>query len=181
MDQNLPATLSLLESIPAALTGLLRNLPEIWTQKNEGPGTWTAEDVVRHLIKMEYVNWLPRIRYLLKHGEGQPFPPMDREPDRNPTQPLALNELLESFTEIRSRSLDELRRMELQPAQLLLRGTHPTFGSVTLSQLLATWATHDLTHLHQLSRILAHQYEEAVGPWIAFLGVLQCNGHSANG
>jgi hypothetical protein len=105
---------------------------------------------------------------------------MDREPNRNPEQPLALSELLDNFAQIRSSRLDELRRMDLQAAQLLLRGTHPTFGPVTLSQLLATWAAHDLTHLHQVSRILAHQYKEAVGPWIAFLGVLQCEGHSAN-
>ena len=52
-------------------------------------------------------------------------------------------------------------------------------GAVTLSQLLATWAAHDLTHLHQLSRVMAHQYREAVGPWSAYLGVLQCAGHSS--
>jgi hypothetical protein len=180
MDLNLPATLSLLASTPAALNGLLRTLPESWTQANEGPGTWTAQDVVRHLIKMEHVNWLPRIRYLLQHGERQVFPPMDREPGRNPAQPVTLASLLDSFAEIRARRLDELRQMDLQPAQLLLRGTHPTFGAVTLSQLLATWAVHDLTHLHQVSRILAHQYKDAVGPWIAYLGVLQCDGHSTN-
>jgi hypothetical protein len=179
MDQNLPATLSILESTPAALNGLLRNLPPSWTRASEGSDTWTAEDVVRHLIKMDRVNWLPRIRFLLEHGESQTFPPMDREPIRDPAQNL--HGLLDSFTEIRSQRLYELRQLALQPAQLILRGIHPAFGPVALSQLLATWAAHDLTHLHQISRILAHQYKEAVGPWIAYLGVLHCDGHSANG
>jgi hypothetical protein len=180
MDQNLPATLSLLKQTPAALNALLRDLPACWTQANEGPGTWTAEDVVRHLIKMDHVNWLPRIRHLLQHGESQPFPPMDREPYRNPAQPVTLHELLNSFAEIRSSRLVELQAMDLQPSQMTLEGLHPTFGTVTLAQLLATWTTHDITHLHQTSRILAAQYKEAVGPWIAYLGVLQCDGHSAN-
>jgi hypothetical protein len=67
----------------------------------------------------------------------------------------------------------------LKPEQLELRGRHPSLGAVTLSQLLAAWAAHDMTHLHQVSRIMAHQYREAVGPFAAFLGVLKCEGRSA--
>jgi len=52
-------------------------------------------------------------------------------------------------------------------------------GSVTLSELLATWPVHDMTHVHQIARILAHQYRSSVGPWQQYLGVLQCTGHSA--
>jgi hypothetical protein len=87
--------------------------------------------------------------------------------------------LLDDFARVRSKSLAQLRALNLQPADFARCGRHPAFGSVTLAQLLATWATHDLTHLHQLSRVLAHQYRAAVGPWSAYLGVLQCTGHSA--
>ena len=72
-----------------------------------------------------------------------------------------------------------LRSLNLQPEDLARRGRHPALGVVTLSQLLATWATHDLTHFHQLSRVMAYQYRDAVGPWSAYLGVLHCDGHSA--
>jgi hypothetical protein len=43
---------------------------------------------------------------------------------------------------------------------------------VTLGQLLATWVAHDLTHLGQLARVMAKRYREAVGPWRAFLPLL---------
>jgi hypothetical protein len=90
-----------------------------------------------------------------------------------------LPQLLDEFANVRAESLAQLRAMNLQPSDLDRRGRHPNFGPVTLGQLLATWAAHDLTHLHQLSRLLAHQYREAVGPWSVFLGVLQCQGHSS--
>jgi len=86
---------------------------------------------------------------------------------------------LDEFARSRKENLAALQALNLQPEDLTRRGMHPELGVVTLSQLLATWAVHDLTHLHQLSRVMAHQYREAVGPWSAYLGVLQCNGHSA--
>lgn len=76
-------------------------------------------------------------------------------------------------------SLSGLQSLNLQEEDLARPGKHPALGAVTLSELLAAWMVHDLTHLHQLSRVMAHRYREAVGPWSAFLGVLQCNGHSA--
>ena len=91
----------------------------------------------------------------------------------------SLAQLLDEFACLRSENLDELRALNLQPADLTRQGRHPSLGVVTLSQLLATWAAHDLTHLHQLSRIMAHQYRDVVGPWTAFLGVMKCSGHSS--
>ena len=95
------------------------------------------------------------------------------------SQGKTLGQLLDEFGRARSESLDQLRALKLRPEDLERRGRHPAFGPVKLSQHLASWATHDLTHLHQISRIMAHQYREAVGPWSAYLGVLQCAGHSA--
>ena len=87
--------------------------------------------------------------------------------------------LLDDFARLRGENLAALQALDLQPEDLARRGRHPRLGVVTLSQLLATWAVHDLTHVHQLSRVMAHQYRNAVGPWIAYLGVLHCEGHSA--
>ena len=95
------------------------------------------------------------------------------------SQDKSLATLLDEFARLRTGNLAELRTLNLEPADFARRGLHPALGVVTLSNLLATWAAHDLTHLHQISRIMAHQYREAVGPWTAFLGVMKCNGHSA--
>jgi hypothetical protein len=179
MEQNLENTTSLLAHTPGALDGLLRGLPERWTHQNEGEGTWTAFDVVGHLIHGERTDWIPRAKRILEFGESRPFEPFNRWAQARESQGKSMDQLLDEFACLRAENLDALRALNLRPQDLALRGRHPALGVVTLSQLLATWAAHDLTHLHQISRLMAHQYREAVGPWTAFLGVLQCAGHSA--
>jgi len=179
MEHNLEHTIALLTCTPAALNALLRDLPEAWTLRNEGEKTWSVFDVVGHLIYAERMNWIPRARMLLQFGESRAFEPFDRTGYVRESQGKSLGQLLDEFARVRSESLGELRALNLQPEDLARRGRHPAVGVVTLSELLATWAAHDLTHLHQISRIMAHQYREAVGPWSKFLGVLQCAGHSS--
>jgi DinB superfamily len=179
MEFNLPQTISLLSRTPATLNALLRDLPEAWTLRNEGENTWSAFDVVAHLIYGERTDWIPRARIILQFGETRTFEPFDRGGHIAASQGKSLAQLLDEFALQRSESLDQLCALNLQPTDLARRGRHPAFGPVTLSQHLASWAAHDLTHLHQISRIMAHQYREAVGPWRAYLGVLQCAGHSA--
>ena len=175
----LPDSIALLSRIPAALDALLRDLPDAWTSRNEGPNTWSAFDVVGHLIHGERTDWMPRVKMILQSGDTRTFESFDRSGHEREIQGKALPQLLDLFARARSDSLDELRALNLQPEDLDRRGRHPAFGVVTLSQLLATWAVHDLTHLHQISRVMSCQYRDAVGPWSAYLGVLQCSGHSA--
>ncbi|MGH9701759.1 MAG: DinB family protein [Candidatus Acidiferrales bacterium] len=179
MTQNLSDTISLLARTPAALNAPLRDLPEAWTFRNEGENTWNVFDVVGHLIHGELTDWMPRANLILKSGESQPFESFDRLAQARESQGKSLAQLLDEFAALRSKNMAELRALNLRKQDLELRGRHPALGVVTLSQLLATWAVHDLTHLHQISRIMAHQYREAVGPWNAYLGVLKCAGHSA--
>ena len=180
MEQNLENTIALLARTPAALDGLLRGLPEFWTESSEGENTWTVRMVVAHLIHGDDENWLPRARVILEYGEERPLPPFDREGHVRYSQGKTLEQLLDDFAQARAKGLEDLRAMKLTAEDLRRHGSHPSFGTVTLSQLLATWAMHDLTHLHQISRIMAFQYREAVGPWVRFLGVMQCTGHSAS-
>ena len=179
MEHNLPHTISLLTRTPAALDALLRGLPEAWAFRNEGENTWSAFDVVGHLIHGERTDWMPRARMVLQFGETKAFEPFDRLGHVRETQNKSLAQLLDEFARLRSENLGELRALNLRPEDLERRGRHPALGVVTLSELLATWAAHDLTHLHQISRVMAHQYREAVGPWSEYLGVLQCAGHSS--
>jgi hypothetical protein len=179
VEHSLSHTISLLTHTPAALNALLRDLPEAWTLRNEGGNTWSAFDVIGHLIHGERTDWMPRARMILQFGETQAFEPFDRRAQERDSQGKSLPQLLDEFARLRSENLEQLRAMNLRTEDLEKRGRHPALGVVTLSQLLATWAAHDLTHLHQVSRIMAHQYREAVGPWSAYLGVMQCAGHSA--
>ena len=176
---NLAEAIAVLSRTPAALDALLRGLPDIWVRGNEGKDTWSAVDIVGHLICGERTDWMPRMRILLENGEARPFDPFDRFAQLQDSQAKSMEQLLDDFVRLRSENLVALRAMNLRPEDLTRRGRHPALGVVTLSELLATWAVHDLTHVHQLSRVMAHQYRSAVGPWIANLGVLRCTGHSA--
>ena len=179
MEHNLLHTISLLTRTPAALNALLRDLPETWTFQSEGEDTWSAFDVVGHLIHGERTDWMPRTRIILEFGETRPFDRYDRWAQERESQGKSLGQLLDEFAHLRRENLNDLRALNLRPEDLGRRGLHPALGVVTLSELLASWAAHDLTHLHQISRVMAHQYRQAVGPWSAYLGVLQCAGHSS--
>ncbi len=178
MLHELDNTVALLERTPAALDELLRGLPEMWTESRENENSWTVRGVIAHLVYCEHENWMPRVKMILKDGEEKSFPPLDREGSVRAGANSTLGQLLDEFVRARGKSINELLALHLTPEDFERRGRHPVFGSVTLSQLLATWAAHDLTHLHQISRIMAHQYREAVGPWVRFLGVMHCAGHS---
>lgn len=176
---SLPEAVAVLTRTPASLDALLRGLPEAWVQRNEGGNTWSAYDIVGHLIHGERTDWMPRAHIILEEGEARPFTPFNRLAQFEESKGKTLAQLLDGFAAARANSLTELAKLNLQTADLERRGTHPRLGVVTLSQLLAAWTVHDLTHLHQLSRVMAHQYRTAVGPWEAFLGVIQCAGHSS--
>ena len=179
MGFDLQQTIALLARTPSTLNALLRDLPQTWTLCNEGPKTWNSFDIVGHLIHGERTDWMPRARMILQHGESRAFEPFDRLAQERESQGKSLRELLDEFARLRSENLDALRAMNLQPADFDRCGRHPALGVVTLSQLLATWAVHDMTHFHQLSRVMAYQYREVVGPWSAYLGVLHCEGHGS--
>jgi hypothetical protein len=179
MEHRLTETISLLARTPAALNALLRDLPEIWTLRNEGEKTWSAFDVIGHLIHGERTDWMPRAKRILESGESRPFDPFDRWAQEQESLGQSLEQLLDEFVRLRWENLNELRGLNLTEQDMERRGRHPALGIVTLSQLLSTWAVHDLTHLHQISRLMAYQYRNTVGPWGASLGVLQCAGHSA--
>jgi hypothetical protein len=179
MEFNLNQTIALLSRTPATLNALLRGLPDIWTQRNEGKDTWSAFDIVGHLIFCERTDWMLRARIILEHGEARTFEPFDRLGQVKESPGKSLEQLLDEFARVRQENLTALRALNLQPQDLQRKGKHPSLGVVTLSELLATWVVHDLTHAHQLSRVMAHQYREAVGPWNVYLGVLKCDGHSS--
>jgi hypothetical protein len=184
MEFRMAEAIAVLTRTPATVSALLRGLPDAWVRCNEGRSkdgqdTWSALDIVGHLIVGERTDWMPRVRILLENGEARPFDPFDRFAQLRESRDKSLEQLLDDFARLRKENLAALQALNLQPEDFTRRGRHPALGVVTLSELLATWAVHDLTHVHQLSRVMAYQYRDVVGPWSAYLGVLQCAGHSA--
>ena len=170
MDFDLATGGAVLARDPAALRALLVGLPPAWTESTEGPGTWSPHAVVAHLVHGERVNWIPRARVILAQGADRRFAPFDRMPDGIADAPL--DALLDDFARLRGESLRTLAAWAPTPVELALEGEHPEFGAVTLRQLLATWVAHDLAHVAQIARTMAKQHADAVGPWRAYLRVM---------
>jgi hypothetical protein len=172
MDFDLATGIAVLERTPATLRALLSGLPPAWTGATEGPGTWSPFDIVGHLIHGERADWIPRARIILAREATRRFTTFDREAMFRESAGKSLPDLLDEFAALRRDNLAELASWHLTDAEFALEGEHPELGTVTLRQLLATWVAHDLGHLAQATRVMAKQYRHAVGPWRAFLPVL---------
>ncbi len=173
MNFDLDKSMPILERTPAVVRTLLADLPEDWTSPNEGGDTWSAFNVVGHLIDNELTDWMVRVRITLSGDGDRRFTPFDRFRHLEATKSRPLAVLLDEFARLRAENLRDLRALGLHPSDFSRTAIHPTFGAVTLEQLLATWVVHDLDHIGQIVRVMAKQYSEAVGPWKDFLPVLK--------
>jgi len=162
----------ILERTPPTLRTLLHGLDESWARRPYGPGTWSAHEVVAHLVFGERTDWIPRTRHILAHGDARPFEPFDRAGHVGLAREHTTAALLDLFERERSASLADLDALRLTPADLARAGRHPALGTVTLGHLLATWAVHDLNHVAQACKALAWQRHEDVGPWERYLSIL---------
>jgi hypothetical protein len=172
MQFEIQMAMPILERTPQVIESLLYGLPDEWILRNEGPDTWSPYDVVGHLIEGEKYDWVQRMQIILSDGDKH-FKPFDRTSMFEASKGKTFNQLMDEFKVMRKENLSQLQNIQLTDELLDRTGIHPKFGTVTLKQLLATWVVHDLTHINQITRVLAKQYDEAVGPWKEFLGVLR--------
>lgn len=172
MNFTVEKSIEIIERTPDVLEALLKNLSEEWISGNEGGDTWNAFDVVGHLIHGDKTDWIARAEIILSDSEDKNFKPFDRFAQFEESKGKDLSELLAEFKILRRKNIEILRSKNLSDADLKKEGNHPAFGTVNLSQLLATWTAHDLDHIAQISRILAKQYKTAVGPWAEYLKIV---------
>lgn len=173
MNFELAQAIEILRRTPVTLNSLLRDLPEPWLVQNEGPETWSPYDVIGHLIHGDETDWIPRAKMIVEHGDTRAFEPFDRVAMFEESRGKTIAELLDTFARLRAESLRELRSLNLNDDLLDKHGRHPELGVVTLRQLLSTWVVHDLGHIRQVVRVMSKQYREAVGPWKAYLSILE--------
>lgn len=157
---------------PAVLRALLATLPDEWVTASDGPETWSPQQVVAHLIHGERADWTVRARTILSPAAASPFEPYDRDASLAEAERQPLAALLDAFERARAENVDWLRGVALSEKDLRRTGIHPDFGVVTLRQLLATWVAHDHGHIVQIARTLARLYRDDVGPWAAYLSVM---------
>jgi hypothetical protein len=172
MEFSLTESLSILARTPHVLRAMLADLPQSWTDANEGPDTFSPFDVVGHLIHGERTDWMARAKVILAQGVDRQFAPYDRFAQFQESKGKSLETLLDDFARLRAQNLVTLRGWKITDEQLSLEGEHPKFGAVTLRQLLATWTAHDLSHIAQIARVMTKQYRDAVGPWREYLPIM---------
>jgi hypothetical protein len=172
MNFKINEAIELLERTPETLSRLLTGLSPGWLTCNEAGDTWNVIEVVAHLIEGEKVNWIPRINMILTKGENYTFPPFDRFAHLSNNE-KDIEQLLLEFNKCREESLERLRSQLDTVTDFEQSARHPEFGPVRLRELLSTWTVHDLTHISQITRIMAKRYKEDVGPWQAYLSILK--------
>jgi hypothetical protein len=171
MEFILEEAIPVLERTPAVLSALLEDVPDAWVDAREGPDAWSPGEILGHLINGERTDWIPRARIILKQGSYRRFEPFDRFAELKSDREL--RERLREFEKLRAGNVATLRGWNLKAKDLELTGEHPDLGTVTLRQLLATWVVHDVSHIAQITRTMAREYTEAVGPWTEYFRVLQ--------
>ena len=172
MKFNLDEAITILQKTPIVLLAMLADLDQKWTDQNEGNETWSPYDIIGHLIHGEKTDWIPRLKIILSNNEDKTFEPFDRFAQFHKHHEISLKERLNEFAELRNRNLKELNQLELKASDFEKKAIHPELGTVNLSELLATWVTHDLSHIAQICRVMAKQYREEVGPWRAYIPIL---------
>jgi len=172
MNFDLADGVAVLERTPATLRAMLDGLAPGWTDANEGPDTWSPYVILGHLVHAEIDDWIPRAKIILAQGPQRRFTPYDRFAQFEESKGKSLADLLDEFDTLRRQNVATLTGWNLGETQLALEGEHPAFGPVTLRQLLATWVVHDLGHIAQVARVMAKQYKSAIGPWRAYLPVV---------
>ncbi|UFU00308.1 DinB family protein [Radiobacillus kanasensis] len=175
MNFQFHEAMEILERTPETLEHFLNGLSYGWLQCNEGEGTWTASEVVEHLVDGELYNWVPRLEFILQEGETKAFPAFDRFSHLEKKERL-VGEQLAEFRALRMQNVDKLKKLVVQDKDLEKTGYHPAFGVVKVRELISTWAVHDLTHISQIVRVMAERYRTDVGPWQEYLGILKERG-----
>ena len=173
MNFSLSKSIEILERTPDVLITMLQNISPDWTSNNEGGETWSAYDIIGHLIHGEKTDWIPRMEIILSDKQDKKFELFDRFAQFEESKGKSLTQLLDEFKSLRQKNIEFLRSKKLTDKDLDVIGIHPAFGEITLSQLLSTWTVHDLNHIAQISRVMAKHFKPDVGPWVEYLRILQ--------
>ncbi len=183
-------TIHICQRSPGVFRALVGGVDAAWTEHDYGPmplstpeakanpdsvggaRTWSVREIMAHMLFNERTDWMPRIRWVLEHGEAKPFERFDMVGHKPLLARHALAEMLDLFERERAESLRDLAAMNLTDADVARRATHPALGPVELRHLLGAWIVHDLNHIAQMCKAMAYQAKQDAGPWEAYMSIL---------
>ena len=158
MRFDIDHSIEILSRTPSAMRAMLDGVSDEWTRENEGPDTFSAFDVIGHLIDGEETDWIPRARIVMAQGENRTFERYDRFRHKSRNRDRSLASLLDEFQKLRGENIELVKSWNLTNDDLRLTAMHPALGTVTLAQLLSAWVVHDLGHIAQVSRVMANPF-----------------------
>ncbi|HLO55389.1 MAG TPA: DinB family protein [Saprospiraceae bacterium] len=173
MESSIKNSVDVLNNTPNVLSALMNNLSDKVLNSNEGENTWSVKEVIAHLVICEETNWLQRIKIILSNQNDKVFAPIDLLAHFDIAQNNSISSLLERFKENRKINISEIEVLDIQESDFVKTAVHPVIGKVNLNELLSTWVAHDLTHLSQITRVMAKQYKNDIGPFIFYLNRLK--------
>ena len=172
MKYQLDQAIEILERTPKVMQALLLGISEEWIHQNEGDDTWSPYDVIGHLVHGEKTDWMPRLEIVLSTTGTKTFTPYDRFAQFDMSKGKTIEILLQEFENLRTQNLTTLKSKNLSETDLQKTAIHPSLGTITLKNMLATWVAHDLGHIAQISRVMAKQYKDEIGPWTKYLTIV---------
>lgn len=173
MQFDINKAIEILERSPQVYKNLLSGLSDDWINAKEKKDGWSAFDIMGHLIHGELTDWIPRTMIFLDIKQDSTFEPFDMEAHFENSKGKSIEDLLKEFKDLRNENMTIFKTLDLSKSDLNKTAIHPALGKVTLKEHLATWVVHDLTHINQITRILAKQYKGEVGPWIQWMPIME--------
>ncbi|GCE14896.1 DinB family protein [Tengunoibacter tsumagoiensis] len=154
---------AILSTTPERWQQLVRSLPLDLLSRQPATGEWSALQCLHHLLEAERFLYPVRVQAFLA---GEDFVAFDPEQPHSDLASQTPEELVTAFVAYRQDSLDMLQH--LQNDDLKRSVQHPQLGTVTLVEMLHTWAAHDLMHTVQAERALMQPFMLDCGPWRPF-------------
>lgn len=160
MEDLFSAAKDIFNDTPTCWAGMVHSFPPDLLARVPAPGEWSALECLQHILDVEQV-FNTR---LLAFQAGHDFPAFDPDEEGTPVagQPSA-EDLVARFTHLREKNLALLATFK--PADYQRRVRHAELGMVSLGELVAEIAAHDLMHTVQAERAMMQPFIAACGPW----------------
>lgn len=154
---------AVLSTTPERWQRLVSTLPVDLLTRPPAAGEWSALNCLQHLLVAEQQVFPVRFRAFLT---GQDFSDFDPDQPHAELDAQTPEQLVATFAQYRQESLTLFK--QVKDDHLTRTVQHPKLGTVTLTQMLHTWAGHDLMHTVQAERALMQPFMLGCGPWRAF-------------
>lgn len=146
-----PALVCRLKTQHLAAAEIVKHIDEQRLNNQPEPGKWSIKDNIAHLVSYQPV-FIGRVHQMLKGGTPT-FSAYraDDEADFTEARGLSLNDMLSKLNGNRRQILELITN--LPDDQLSLKGTHPKYGTLMITEWTEFFLLHEAHHLFTMFRL----------------------------